>query len=284
MQVTLPLKVELEVPTPFELDIREFASITPWTSGSNGTDIGPIIDMVADEIRSNFFPGRGTIKLPPGMYRIATPPTPSKLTGHYISGAGHLSTILIYDNNTGACFAPNASGAYNGGGFKDFTLRLQSGVGASSAYGIRLVGDSSYQPDHLVIDHVMINALNSSDSWEIPFEIDGTARTSPQGNRETSIRWLQLFNGRTRAARISAAVALDIMNIGSYTGIGSTGNDIEITGAGTSTTNSLQVFVHSLQCNGTFRVNNCGRGYAMGHAASVNKNGSTAANFDVSMI
>lgn len=237
-----------------EIDLRQWTSITPWTSGSTGTDIGPIIDQVADYFNESQPLKKGTIRIG-GACRIATPPTSSKIAGCKILGYGETPTQITYDNDTGFCFTFDGSNGETCGGIGDMAILLQAGVGTSSAGAIYMGGNTLHQPDQFRMKNLYITSLGATDYWYDIIKCDGTQRTSPQGIRGAIIENVQLFRGSHSAFTALAMIQWSINNLGSYVGMG-TGMDIIFSGGGSSLTNSSQVDARNIACNGNLYLNN----------------------------
>lgn len=235
---------------PYEIDIRQWTDITPW-NGSSGTDIGPIIDEISTYLKANYL--RGTIKLPPLGFYIDQPPT--NLSGILLSGAQQQGTGIFFGNSSGTLFNITAAGGYTGGGLENFFVELLGGMGNSNAKAIVLNGDATYQPGSLTMKSLYITFAAGS-LWDTLLSCDGSARTSPQGQRAAIFEDVQLFGSHNVGAYFKNAVAFSITNLGTYSGTG-TGMDVHITGGGTSTTNTTQCSFRDLQCNGDLYVDNC---------------------------
>jgi hypothetical protein len=227
-----------------ELDLRTgldfIYGVNGWdeysgTPGS-GSDIGPAITHLL-----NLTSGRSDIFIPPGLWRMATPPSASDLSGNRIIGAGSQASGIVYDNNTGVAFFFSGAGGFTGGGISGLSIQLESGYPSSTAQAIRLEGNATYQPDQMVFEDIYISALGAS-YWNAGFFAYGNSRTTPQGIRVCTVKNMQIFRCNTLGFYLSNVVQMSGENIGVYSGTGA-GRDIYIAGGGSSLTNSIQTYI-----------------------------------------
>jgi hypothetical protein len=123
----------------------------------------------------------------------------------------------------------------------------------------------------MTIDDFYISALGTG-YWTYNFVCQGTARTSPQGQRVLSARNLQLFRSGASggySVLIHNVVQGDIRNIGTYVGTGALANNVYIGGGGTSSTNTAQLDVSLLACGGELNLTNSTSVNLSGQASTV---------------
>lgn len=251
---------------PFAIDIREWAEIEPYTGGSSGTDVKGIIEGVADYLRTHFY--RGKIILPPGKFRLDSGLDPAKMSGHMVEGAGQLSTFLVFMSSSGVCWRVSGADGYTGGGLKNVNLRLGPGMSSSSSYALYLKGDSDYQPSRYHVEKVEISSEDSG-TWHTGVFLNGNDKTSgAQGIRHASLKDINVFNCNSNGFYLSNVVALYGENLNTSTGDGN-GNDIRITGGGTTSSNSTGVCLYGIRSNGALRVDNCSEVDVRGYAGSI---------------
>lgn len=213
-----------------------------WTQRTGvgvGSDIGPAIDYLSD-----LLVGRGTIHIPPGMWRMATPPTPNKLAGLYLEGDGSQASKIVYDSASGSPFTFNGNDGRTGGGLRGLGILLEDGKGTSNATAIVMTGTATDQADQMEFDDLYITTLGTS-YWYTILNANGTARTSPQGIRVCSINNLQGFRAHNAGIVLFNVVQWTLTNVGLYAGTG-LGNNIYIGGGGAALTNSIQVYINGL--------------------------------------
>ena len=239
-----------------------------WTKRTGvglGSDIGPALVAALAHIRTTW--GRGKVVIPPGLWMMKTAPTAAQYSGCMIEGFGSMASLVVYDADSGAPFSFSGAGGYTGGGIKGVGLLLEDGHPTSTATAIRLQGDATYQPDQMEFRDIYCSA-NGNSYWYDGFHAVGTARTSPQGIRICDVRNLQIFRCRNTGIYIQNAVQWTMENIGVYAGIGS-GNNFYIAGGGSASTNTTQISVRRLACNGDLNITNCSRFEVSGQAPTV---------------
>lgn len=228
---------------------------TKYTTQGTGTDIEPAIVSCLATIKTNY--GRGAIWIDPGgIWAIKTGIPAASLSGNYILGAGSQASEVVYQSATGNAFAWSGDVGHTGGGIRGIGIFLDSGLGTTSANGIQLVGNSTYQADQWELDDVYMSAIAGSSYWHEGIQIDGSARTAPQGTRVGSINNLQIFNCAVAGFYGKNLVQWTITNVGTYTGQTTAGMDFYVTGAGPSLTNSTQVTLSGIVVGGTLYLQN----------------------------
>lgn len=234
-------------------------------SWSATTDIEPALHACFLTIQAHG--GRGTISVPTGIFALNTVIPPGDLSGNYIIGQGSQASQITVGMSSGAAFfwsgTNNTSGGFTGGGMKGIALRLCCNLGVTSTIAILGRGNASFQPDQMEFEDLYItgdcNAGSGGGSWwNSDFQMDGTARTAPQGMRVQHVANIQLFCASAFAFFLSNAVQFDLSNVGTYVGNPGTGTgtDCYITGNGSAPTNSIQVSIVNLACGGTFHLTN----------------------------
>jgi hypothetical protein len=190
-----------------------------------GTDITPYLNEALLDIRVKT--GRGCLYIPPGSWRF-TGADKTLLSGNKLIGCGSMATSLTYDKGSGIALWFAGDGGYNGGGIEGISLFLEANYGLSTAYALLWRGTTLYQPDQTNCRDLYVTARGNS-YWYRCLEIDGSARSSPQGVRVTNWQNIQLFRSHTAGIYISNAVDLSIQQIGLYVTTGS-GDNVHITG------------------------------------------------------
>ena len=224
---------------------------TKRTGTGQGSDIGPALQLGLTQLRATV--GRGKIKIDSGGWLMTTPPGPELLSGNYLEGEGSQASIIFYNNATGAAFWFSGAGGYTGGGLRGLGVILERGMGSSNALAVLMQGDATFQPDQSEFEDLYITAQNN-DSWFTGFEAYGNLRTSPQGIRVAKMENVQVFNCRNAGIYLSNVVEWTLNGIGAFVGAGG-GNNIYVTGGGSSATNS--VHVQGQNVIGNLIVNNC---------------------------
>jgi hypothetical protein len=196
------------------------------TAPGNGTDIGPALQDGKNAIYA--LPNRaGKILIPPGNWEMTTPV--DDLSGIILEGVASTTSVVFFNSGTKVAF--NYTGALsNGGGIHHLGILLESGFGQSSSYGILMRGNAQFQPDQMEFDDIYMSAAGGSSFWWDGVHVDGTARSSPQGVRVSSWNNIQVFNCHNVAYYLANAVQFTMQNIGAYTGQGTNGNRMVITG------------------------------------------------------
>jgi len=250
---------------PFILDLRDLMDghygPNQWTERTGvgqGSDIGPALTDGLKTLRATF--GRGKILIPPGSWLMTQAPAAADLSGHVIEGVGSQASVIVYNNAGGAAFWWSGAGGYSGGGMHGIGLMLEQGFGQSSAYGIIMKGDATCQPDMMRFSDIYMSAVGAQSYWWENIHIDGSARSSPQGVRESSFDMVHVFNAHNLGMYIANGVQVSFNNFGIYTGQGTYANTLLVTGG------SIQVRGVSVQCTVT-----------VGNASNVKIDGTTYA-------
>ena len=243
------------------------------TAGS-GTDIGPALDAMITTIRG-LQRKRGRISWGPGDWELST--NNIDLSGIQVQGSGSQASVvwLNFSSGKGFAFSGNdgSGNSVDGGGIKGLGIRLETNQGNTNVYGLYLAGNATLQPDQMVFEDIYMTGGDASYFWD-GIHADGTARTSPQGIRISSWHNIQVFNCRNTSFYGTGLVGWDIVNLGSYSPLsGTAGADVYVTGAGTSSTNSVGVRLSHSTIGGTLHISNASNVYAEGTWASLSNSG-----------
>ena len=232
-------------PNSPELDLRDCMDaqygVGSWVEYSvgtpgSGTDIGPALQTCYNTLHASSFQ-RGAILIPPGNWALKTGAI--DFSGIYFIGYGSQASKIVFNPATGqAAFTFAGTAGWTGGGIRGLGILLDSGLGNTNFYAISMAGNSSEQPDQTEFEDLYITSEQpASTFWYTAVNVDGSARTSPQGIRISNWTNIQTFNSRTSCAVFKNVVGFSITNFGCYTGSGG-GNDFYIAGGGTATTNT----------------------------------------------
>jgi hypothetical protein len=143
---------------------------------------------------------------------------------------------------------------------KGISIFLESGMGDTTSYAVYCVGDATNQPDQMEFEDIYITSPYTPTTafWYQGVTVDGNSRTSPQGVRVHQWRNIQIFCCRNLAAYFRNAVQFSVDNIGAYSGkSGTSGNDIQITGGGSASTNSAQFSLTRFKVGGELLTTEC---------------------------
>jgi hypothetical protein len=275
---TTSLKPAWASPKNPEIDLRDLMDAeygagawTPRTGINAGSDIAPALERGFDLLRTRY--SAGTIIIPTpvggGAWIMKRACDANKMAGHNLRGIHNLYSQIVF-SGTGDCFRANGDGGYTGGSWSKIALYREDGYSSSST-ALRCEGGASFQGDQMTIDDFYISALGTG-YWTYNFVCQGTARTSPQGQRVLSARNLQLFRsgaGGGYSVLIHNVVQGDIRNIGTYVGTGALANNVYIGGGGTSSTNTTQLDVSLLACGGELNLTNSTSVNLSGQASTV---------------
>lgn len=242
-------------------DLRDFMDarygVGGWTGRTGigtGTDCGPAIEDAGLALQARY--GRGTIRIPPKLWLMNTPPSTASLSGNIVEGAASpLSCQIVFNNANAFMFHFSGAGGLSGGGLKHLALYIESGLGDTVSSAVVLQGDASYQPDQFEIENIYCTTLQASTYWYNGLLINGQARVSPQGVRVGTIKNYQQFNCRNLGVGLYSALQWSLENVGVYTGKGG-GANFQVGGGGTPTTNSQQIDIAGLVCTGELNLTN----------------------------
>jgi hypothetical protein len=132
---------------------------------------------------------------------------------------------------------------------------IEDGYASSTSFAVNMVGDATYQPDQMELHDLYITSIGAS-YWNRCININGSARTAPQGCRVLNASNLQLFRSNNYPLLLWGVVQGTFMNVGTYSGTGSLSNNIYIGGGGSSLTNSVNLSIFGLNCEGELNVTN----------------------------
>lgn len=252
-----------------------------------GTDIGPAIDDALDHIAavygslSGSFRHGGTVLIPPGIWRMATPPAAAKLLGNTIKGAGpYASSQIVYDASSGTMFDFNATGAAypgSGGGLEDLNLFIEDGAGSTTAICIRLFGDSSRMPDSTRFRNLNITRKGATGSWQTGITANGTNRTTVQGIRTVEFEHINIFCCSSAGMSLLNVVQCSLDQIGLFVPAAAGGDRLTISGLGASNTNSINVTMNNIT-GGDLQTVNCSQIFGYGCFFSSHTSNSTWTN------
>lgn len=227
----------------YEFDLRDLMDahygVGMWsyrTTPCTGTDIGPAMQDAKNAIYA--MPNRsGKIKIPPGNWAMVA--SPGDLSGIVIEGESATTSVILYCNASGIAFYFSGA-ASNGGGIRHLGIMLESGLGNTSSYGILLRGNAQFQPDQMTFEDIYLTGLGSY--WWDGFDIDGSARSTPQGVRVGTLNNVQVFQCRNMGIMFANAVQWTMVNVGIYTGVGPYANTLMVN---TNTTHLYGMGVNS---------------------------------------
>lgn len=247
-----------------------------WTKRTGvglGSDIQPALTAGCTSIKSNGG-GRGEVIIPPGLWMMNSGVADTVLAGIKLVGYGSQASIICYNNNAGAAFTFSGSGGYTGGGMQGIGLMIEDGHPTSTAIGILMQGDASFQADQFMMSDLYVTALGNS-YWATGLLAYGNTRVAPQGIRVAHIQNVQLFRCSSTGAFLSNIVQWTIENLGCYVGTGG-GNNIYLAGGGAANTNSIQVYMTGISCV-ELNLTNCSYFDISGHVDHVTS-GASATN------
>lgn len=230
-----------------------------------GTDIGPALSDALNYLRTNC--GRGKVIIPSGTWLMTNPPTSDQYSGNYIEGYGSQASLVVYNANSGSPFSFSGNNGYSGGGIRGVGILLEDGYPTSTAQGISLRGNATYQPDQTQFNDIYMSAIGSS-YWYDGFFAYGNDRVTPQGIRVGYVTDLQVFRCRNTGIYLSNIVQWVVDNVGIYVGQG-TGNNMYLAGGGTSLKNSIQVDLRRIAVSGDLNLTNVTKFFITGSANSV---------------
>lgn len=272
--------------TDYTLDLKDgmdaHYGVGLWTYRTGvgvGSDIGPALSAMITTIRG-LQRKRGKISIGPGDWLLST--SGIDFSGIQLEGCGSQATAVWLNFSgavTGFAFSGNdgSGNSVDGGGMKGIAVKLETGQGNTSVYGIYLKGNATLQPDQMLFEDIYMTGSDSSYFWD-GFHADGTGRTSPQGIRIASLHNIQVFNCRNTSFYGANIVGWDIHNFGCYSAAaGTNGADFYITGGGSGSTNSTEVSVSRLNCGGTVHLSNASVLYVEGSWAALS-NTATSTN------
>lgn len=260
-------------PADSTADLRDFLDMQYGAGGwafrnapHAGSDCLAAMHAALDALRSRY--GYGKVRVTgDGIFRFSGGIDPDKLKGMMIEGVNQSSSQMVFDCSTGIAFRFTGAGGFQGGGLRNLYVYIEDGAPTSTLQGILMGGDVSNQPDVAFFENLDFQSLGNS-LWYNGFVADGTARTSPQGIRDCTLKNVNLFSCRNIGASFSNCVQWLIDDLGVYVGSGS-GADCFITGNGTGTTNSTQIDLRRFSVAGQLRLNNCSRVWINGVAAGI---------------
>lgn len=226
---------------PYELDLRDLMDARygagKWTGRTAigvGTNIGPAINDGAQQFRATNGMG-GIIKIPPGLaWMMSTPPDPLLLGGVVCQGVHSQASEICFNNANAAMFHYRGMGN-TGGGLEGLGLLLEDGMGDTDSTAILLDGSATFQSDNMIFRDIRIATMSAAapSYWWNGVQIDGSARTHPQGVRVGELDMVQIFNCRNVPLYGANMVQWNLTNVGCYTGKGVYGNDIILEGRST---------------------------------------------------
>ena len=166
--------------------------------------------------------------------------------------------------------------AVKGGGMRQIGILAASGTTLGSA--IDIAGTTTvYRPGYMAFEDVVITGVGS---FDYGIHIDGTAITTSgsQGQRDINLRSVEIFNCAVCHLYAANVVHLYGVGVGIFQGgLGGTPL-VHITGGGTATTNTNDVYVLGLECEGNITIDNCLNVHLQGRASGTFTSTSTAVN------
>lgn len=184
------------------------------------------------------------------QYTFKQPPNPI-VFGLHIVGQDKVGTVLEAAFNGGSLLY--FTGAWqSGGGVSDLSLYSPSGFAPN--YALVLKGNATTQPDEWVGRNLYITGPGL---WWTDILVDGTARPSPQGNREPTFENVSAFNAKAATVVFSGVDGIKMVGGGIYQGAGNyAATGIWITGGTAANQQSAQVDLFGVVNNGTLNVTN----------------------------
>ena len=198
--------------------------------GDNSTDNtaafnAAITSMIANGDRYLFFPK--------GNYKFNSKPNDIP-SGIILMGAGIVQTTLIRNYNAGS----GQEGflvwtGLNEGGGGAWDMSIQAGQSTSSGAAIKLVATAAKSPDGANFRNLWVTVQGSpAGTWNYTVYVDGSARSSPQGVRDTYWQNCHIFGASTSAIYLNNVVGYTFVGGGVYSAGGATGK-VTITGGST---------------------------------------------------
>lgn len=231
------------------LQARHGDAWTQRTGVGTGTDIGLAMADWADAVA-----GYGKLIIPAGLWLMKTPLSSARMKGKMIEGLHSQASKIVFDADV-SMFSFTGEGGFSGGGIKGLGVLLEDSRPTSNAIFASLQGDATYQADQMAFEDCYVSAIGSS-YWVRHWNQMATARTSPQGSRVGTCKNMQFFRSRDYPILIWNAVQWSWDNVGTYVGTGALANNIYIGGGGTSSTNSIQLYMRAMACGGELNITN----------------------------
>lgn len=226
-----------------------------WTY-FGGTGVGSDIYAAITNYRTNVNTASYlTIFVDYGSYRIAIAGTKAMCDGLKLVGAGIIGCTLNYDRSDGFMWYVGGTGGRTGGELSNFTILLWAGGADTTAWCIYSSGDATDQAGYFRLRNLNITSSDNS-YWYRIVEMNGDARTSPQGTRVIFMENVTGFNAHNFGMLFTNAVTVISSFLALYTGKNN-GNDIQIYGGGASNLNTIKFFLRAMDIGGRLNVYNC---------------------------
>lgn len=202
------------------------------------------------------FPGAGT------SWYFKTKPNPIPF-GLYIEGENPRAWLVrsyTPGSSTEAFMQWTGSAGIGGDAVKGGGLRrigLLADTATTLGIAIDILGTTTvFRPGYMGFDDVVVTG---NGQWDFGFRMNGQAITTSgsQGQRDVNIRGLFLFRCNLACMQLSNAVHVYGIGVGMFDG-GLGGTPLfQITGGGTTTTNTNDIYILGLETEGNISIQQC---------------------------
>jgi len=235
----------------------------PGSSAANGPNIldyagattGNAQDALNAALADCISGGYRKITVPVGWFDMSAAPNPITHGVRLVGENPSQSVLRKTYNGDGLVF--NGSGGMGGG---VSNMAIYAGTGTTSGSALKLVASSTESPDYCWHENVVITGAGS---WQYGLLVDGIARSSPAGLRDTHFKNLNIFACTSAPAYLRKAIGAVFNGLGCFPAGGANGNLYVADG-------SDSVMIHGGNINGEMNLVNCSRVVFSGAIGSLN--------------